>query len=286
MKTSIIQRQTKEYLNYCEFVRNMSPQTIRSKKWLLLRHFSQECCVSDLQELDNSHINKWIAKQIARGVSGRTVNGRLSHIKAMIKYHRDMGLKISVKLPLIVKVKELPPRQVFFTRAQIHKALKYANDLEWLLIRICFDTGMRLGELTYLKLENVSGCELRYIGKGRKARRSFICQDTRDRLEAYCIKYEIQDYLWKSPMRWDGLPYSLEEIRRLMKRPFEYAGLKGFYPHALRHSFGTDIQRNGASIPEAQKLLGHSKYETTERYLHNLDNRLGELFAKYKKAVV
>jgi site-specific recombinase XerD len=281
MKTSPIQRQLNEYLNYCELVRVMSKQTMMSKKHILT-HFSKECGVSDLQEFDNQKMNKWIASQVASGITGRTVNGRMNHVVTMIKYHREMGMIIPIKLPLVLKVPERPPRRKFYTREQIEKVLKVSNDIEWLLIRIKFDTGMRLSELTNLRLVNFNGHEVKYIGKGSKARKSFICEDTHKRLQEYCEEYKIDDFLWRSPASRKGLPYSTDEIRYIMRRPFYAVGYMDFYPHALRHSFGTDIQKNGATVAEAQQLLGHSKIETTERYLHGLDDKLEELFVKYK----
>lgn len=67
-----------------------------------------------------------------------------------------------------------------------------------------------------------------------------------------------------------------------MREAFTEAGFDDFYPHALRHSFATDIQNKGAELLEMQMMLGHSNAQTTERYLHGLDGRQQALFSKYK----
>lgn len=278
-----IYEQLQEYLNYCEFVRVMSKQTIASKKFIL-RHFENDCGVDDLRKFDNQKMNQWIAGQVKSGIAGRTVNTRLNHIVTMIKYHREMGMLIPIKLMLVQKVPELPPRRTYYSREEINKVLEISNDTQWLMIRIAFDTGMRLSELTHLRIQNFEGNRVDYVGKGSKARRSFICNDTLERLDLYCRSHGIDDYLWRSPSKDDGSPYCLDEMRYIMRKAFDRAGIDGFYPHALRHSFGTDIQCNGATVAEAQQLLGHSQIETTERYLHDLDNKLGDLFMKYKPA--
>ena len=63
--------------------------------------------------------------------------------------------------------------------------------------------------------------------------------------------------------------------------PFLRAGFEGFYPHALRHSFATNLQMKGATVSEIKEMIGHSSVATTERYLHGFDGRLKELFDRY-----
>ncbi len=290
-----IHAQVEEYLYYCRFVRNMSEQTMVSKYHVFL-HFEKDCGVQDLKDFDNKQMNQWIAGLVASGtLAGRSINTKIAHVKAMIKYHREMGLVIPVKLPIIEDVPEDPPRRVFYTREQIWQVLALANDLQWLLIRIKFDTGMRISELQHLQVSNlrkreVKGLvmnEISYIGKGRKLRKSYICDDTMEKLEHFISTRKIEGYLWPSPDRYHrkGLPYGKDQIRRIMSEPFLAAGFADFYPHAMRHSFGTDIENNGASYQEAQRLLGHSRIETTQGYLHALNGREGELFQKYKQGM-
>lgn len=235
-----------------------------------------------MQQFTNKHFNAWVEYQLKSGVSGRTVNTRASHIIAMVKWMKDMDYSMQLRVSLIHKVKEDPPRRHFFTREQIEKAKRHAFEMEWLLISIMFDSGLRLSELTNLRLENIKGREVRIIGKGRKARQTFITEPTRQRIDRWVTRKNIDDYMWPSPMYRDGRPYSTDEIRYIMSRPFERAGIEGFYPHAIRHSFGTDLQRNDAPLMAIQSLLGHSSVATTEKYLHGLDNRLEDTYDKYK----
>lgn len=276
-----IDKQIDEYLNYCENVRRMSEQTLHSKRWIC-REFLKTIKIDSLSELSNKHINEWIAEQTARGCSGRTINSRLVNLVAMLRYFQDMGVSFpKLKLRLIIKCKEQPPRRVYYTREQIEQVLRYADHLEWLLIKLCFDCGLRISELRNLRLMNLNGRMVTFIGKGSKARESYMSEEARSRLDDWIQRNRISDFIWvRTPGKNE--PMSVEDIRYLMKKPFYQAGLKNFYPHALRHSFATDIQKHGASLMETKEMLGHARIETTERYVHGLEGHLEYFFDKYK----
>lgn len=276
-----IDKQIDEYLNYCENVRRMSEQTLHGKRWIC-REFLKTIKIDSLSELSNKHINEWIAEQTARGCSGRTINSRLVNLVAMLRYFQDMGISFpKLKLRLIVKCKEQPPRRVYYTREQIEQVLRYADHLEWLLIKLCFDCGLRISELRNLRLMNLNGRMVTFIGKGSKARESYMSKEAKNRLDDWIQRNRISDFIW---VRTSGKnePMSVEDIRYLMRKPFYQAGFKNFYPHALRHSFATDIQKHGASLMETKEMLGHARIETTERYVHGLEGHLEYFFDKYK----
>lgn len=276
-----IDKQIDEYLNYCENVRRMSEQTLHGKRWIC-REFLKTIKIDSLSELSNKHINEWIAEQTARGCSGRTINSRLVNLVAMLRYFQDMGISFpKLKLRLIIKCKEQPPRRVYYTREQIEQVLRYADHLEWLLIKLCFDCGLRISELRNLRLMNLNGRMVTFIGKGSKARESYMSEEARSRLDDWIQRNRISDFIWvRTPGKNE--PMSVEDIRYLMRKPFYQAGFKNFYPHALRHSFATDIQKHGASLMETKEMLGYARIETTERYVHGLEGHLEYFFDKYK----
>ena len=276
-----IDKQIDEYLNYCENIRRMSEQTLHGKRWIC-REFLKTIKIDSLSELSNKHINEWIAEQTARGCSGRTINSRLVNLVAMLRYFQDMGISFpKLKLRLIIKCKEQPPRRVYYTREQIDQVLKYADHLEWLLIKLCFDCGLRISELRNLRLMNLNGRMVTFIGKGSKARESYMSREAKTRLDDWIQRNRISDFIWvRTPGKNE--PMSVEDIRYLMRKPFYQAGFKNFYPHALRHSFATDIQKHGASLMETKEMLGHARIETTERYVHSLEGHLEYFFDKYK----
>lgn len=280
-----IYTQIEEYLDYCR-ARQFTKQTMDTKTRVLTK-FAELGLVDDMQKLTNKDINKWMAMQssgAATGnkISGRTINGRLNHIVAFIKYLRDMDYDISVKTRLIEPAKEKPPRRSWFTREQVERVLENAKPMEKLLISLTFDSGLRATELRNLRLKNINGREMNIVGKGNKAGTVFMTPRTKLWMNEWINNKGITDYLWPSPAYDDGRPYSIDELRYRMRREFERVGIEGFYLHAMRHSFATDIQTRGASISQAQRLLRHSNSATTEVYLHALDNGMIGVYDQLK----
>jgi len=277
------EEQLNEYLDYCKNIRRMSPQTIHGRKWIS-RSLLESVKINSIEEISNQHINDWIAEQTARGCSGRTVNSRLTAVVAMLRYFHDMGIATpNLRMRLLIKQKEMPPRRVYYSKEQIEQVLRYADRLEWLLIRICFDCGLRISELRNLRLQDFNGCRVSFLGKGSKAREAYINEQTRKRLDDWIEREKITDYLWTVDTRSLGRRHiCVEEIRYLMRRPFYKAGFKNFYPHALRHSFATDLVNNGAPLEITKEMLGHSNISTTERYVHSFEGHLSEYFKTYK----
>ena len=278
-----IEKQLNEYIDYCENVRRMSAQTIHGKKWVC-KSLLESVKINSIEELTNQHINEWVMEQTARGCSGRTVNTRLVCLIAMLRYFQDMGVVMpNCKIRFIVKQKEMPPRRVHYTKEQIEQVLKFADRLEWLLIRVCFDCGLRISELRNLRLMNVNGQQVTFIGKGSKSREAYLSEEAKDRLDDWAQRERITDYLWEITTK-SGTKHHLtvEEIRYRMRKPFYQAGFMNFHPHALRHSFATDVVENGAPLEIAKEMLGHSNVATTERYVHSFEGHLSEYFKKYK----
>ena len=286
-----IYAQVNEYLEYCEFVKQVSPMTLTAKKSCYKQFIEQSRC-RDLEELDNADYNRWVKAQAKKGISPRTINMRSAHIVCLIKYHREMGMTIPIKLPLIQKLKEGPVRRVFYLRDDIAKVLsaidldaeddfeRRQNLMDWLLIRVCFDTGLRITELRNLQLDSFNGRQINFIGKGFKERKVWIATETYEYLQEWIEVADVTDWLWVNEYHRH---LCNDELRIRMRKVFEKAGYDNFYPHALRHTFGTDIQKQGATLLEMQQMLGHARAETTERYIHGLEGEQEKLFNHYRE---
>lgn len=271
-----------EYYEHCKYIRHFTDDTMKGKI-SSLNHFVKYMQPKALEELTNDMITRWITVQAKAGNGPRTVNNRLKHLRAMIKYfeeEKDLTIP-GVKLCRIKKQKEQTPNRQAYKREEIYEALHYADRQMWLMIKICFDCGLRINELRQMRLEDMDGRQLLVRGKGRKNRFVLLSEEVLIRMQDYIKKYQITDWIWPSP-RLAGRPANVEYIRRKMKEVFAAADIPNFCPHELRHSYATDLKHLGASTRSIQAGLGHTSERITEMYLHDLDASAIEELYKLK----
>lgn len=277
-----MEKQIKDYLAYCEEVRGMSNTTMSMKRDVLAR-FVGVTGILRLEDLTNEVFNKWVAHESARKISPRSINMYNAIVVAMVRYYREMGLSIPINLVLVKKLKEERVRRNFYTFEEIERVITMTDERVGLIVRVMFETGMRIAEVTKLRRVNFDERRIEFIGKGRKYREVYITENTLKLLEGYIKRNGIKDDLWGLyEYGGNGEAPTTNTVRNWLKLAFREAGFVDFYPHALRHSFATDLQRRGASVAEIKEMIGHENIATTERYLHGFDGKMRELFDKYR----
>lgn len=70
-------------------------------------------------------------------------------------------------------------------------------------------------------------------------------------------------------------------LRDLVEGVGHAAGLKGVSPHDLRHAFASRLLRDGATIADVQRALGHESPQTTMIYLHGDPGRVGQFMRQF-----
>ncbi len=143
------------------------------------------------------------------------------------------------------------------------------------IIEVLFSCGLRVSELTNLKLSNLYIEEqyIRVMGKGSKERLVPISPRALDELSYWFsdrnvmkIKPGEEDYVF---LNRRGHHLTRTMILIMIKRYALDAGIKKtISPHTLRHSFATSLLEGGADLRAIQAMLGHESIGTTEIYTH------------------
>ncbi len=137
------------------------------------------------------------------------------------------------------------------------------------LITTALQTGMRKGEIFKLKWENLS-FEYRYINilesKSGKARKIPIT----DKLLIILKKLEhTSEYVFVNPETNE--PYN--NIDKSFHSLMQNSNIKNFRFHDFRHTVATRLVDKGVPLPVVKEILGHSKIETTMRYVHTTEEQ-------------
>jgi site-specific recombinase XerD len=141
-----------------------------------------------------------------------------------------------------------------------------------LLMLFC---GLRSCEVLSLKLTelDLESQRLRVIGKGDKERILPFPQRLGDALRRY-IRYErpvdsesCQLFVVLQGNRL-GQSMTRAGLRRLFRYKREITGISRARAHVFRHSFGTNMARQGVGLPVLQKMMGHANFKITLRYIN------------------
>ena len=146
------------------------------------------------------------------------------------------------------------------------------NAVTILIIKLLIVTGLRISELTNLKVRNVSsdGSQILVQGKGSKERIVFVPnRELQEEFQRFC-KERSDDGSIASPLFLNTVGRRLraatfrKRLRALSKRLDVEPHLT---PHRFRHSAATLLIEEGIDIRMVQALLGHANLKTTEIYV-------------------
>ena len=209
-----------------------------------------------------------------RGDAPLTIRRKLSAIASFYAFLQDTGqitLNPARGVPLPKIAKALP---ACLSDEQVRRLLE-AVHTPWhrAVISLLLFAGLRRSEVAAITLDDLDleTGQLLVRGKGTKQRvvplMSVVVEAIREYLS--CRPQTKSPHLFVS--RVGGRPIHGRVVGRMLARVLEEAGLdqEGITPHRIRHTFATQLIRNGVDVRTVHELLGHADLQTTARYLHS-----------------
>jgi integrase/recombinase XerD len=141
------------------------------------------------------------------------------------------------------------------------------------LVDLLFATGLRVGEVSSLNVQDFFMREsvYRVKGKGGRDRLAVVVDEETVRVQRKYLEARAQIET-RSPalfLNSSGMRLTTQGIANVIARLREAAGIKRHVtPHMLRHTVATLLLRNGVDIRIVQEFLGHASIATTQRYTH------------------
>jgi integrase/recombinase XerC len=244
----------------------------------LRAHLGGEVMGDALERLEARDFRAFLATRREEGLSAASIKLDLSALKACFRFLRDRHNIDNDAISILrgPKAKERLPRPVAEEdAARLLEAAAQSDRAPWVRARdvamftLLYGAGLRISEALSLKVGDAPlGQELRIKGKGGKTRDVPLLPLIGEAVEAYRIlcpfEGEANDPLFRS-LR--GKPLSARLVQMEMKKLTRRLAMpESATPHALRHSFATQLLAHGGDLRAVQELLGHTSIAATQRY--------------------
>ena len=278
------------FADYITVERRLAPSTCSYYIGEVTRfgRYLQTQQILEVDDIESYHVRNWQMGLLEDGESPGTITKQLAALRAWFKYlrkekycSRDIMVKITPpKMP-----KRLP---VFFRESEVEKIYSdifpntFDGELDKLVLRILYETGMRRSELASLTMDNIdlTALTIKVRGKRNKERiipienelaqnisRYFALRNKRE--EELRMQNEHYSPTPRLLINGKGRPVSEGMIYLIVERYMSgISNAERTSPHVFRHTFATHMLNEGANIDAIKELLGHSDLVATEVYTY------------------
>lgn len=211
--------------------------------------------------------NKYIAKSISR---------KLNSVKTFFRYLKAENLVTEDPAAFVAhpKYEVAPPR---ILSKMEYRALRDASrdDIRIAaIIELLLQTGMRIGELARLQVEDAKEREIKIRAFESHPERIIPLNEAgKKSLDRY-LNIRPKTKIKNIFVTKNGKPLLVRNIRAIIDRFFKIADVKNTTVNALRHTFIAHQLMSGASVVLIQKLVGHKRLSTTEKYLEIVKDKV------------
>jgi integrase/recombinase XerC len=284
----------KNFLNYLQYEKRFSDHTITSYKTDLEQYISfleKESDGLKPEKATHRDIRSWLSELIEQKQSARSVNRKISSLRAFYKYLvstssvednpmiKVSAPKLSRKLPVFIPENHL---EVLFNNLELAEDFKGIRDR--LILEMFYSTGIRLSELIELKHSGIDLYErqIKVIGKGNKQRIIPMIPGLVNTFNQYLkhktnrYEFNIDDFVFVTDKGKKVYPKFVYRVVNFYLSSTTTVSQRS--PHILRHSFATHMLDKGADLNAIKEILGHSNLSATQVYTHNTVDKLKKVY--------
>jgi integrase/recombinase XerC len=270
------------FVQYIESERRLSQATVIKYSDVLAEFSSfliEGCQINEIEQISHLDIREWQIQLSQNGNSASTIKTKLVCLRSFFKFLRRQGWMTTDVMAKVVTPKTAKHLPVFFTEketSQIYDSDLFGDDYEGsrdrLLLRLLYETGIRLAEVVGLAEHSVdfSAGTLKVLGKRDKERIIPLENEILHTIKCYfSLKRQMGFGSEVFFMRSDGTPFTRYDVYKTVKKYMSlFSHADKISPHVFRHSFATHMLNDGADIGAIKELLGHTDLSATEVYTH------------------
>lgn len=223
-----------------------------------------------IRKVTTDDVREYLANyQGLNDCSKTTIDNIRRNISSFFTWLEEEDYIIKSPMRRIHKIKTTKTVKEVISDEEIEKMRDKCKNLRDLaIIDLLYSTGIRIGELVRLNVDDIDFEERECIvfGKGDKERRVYFDAKTKIHLMGYInSRSDTNPALFVTlDAPYDRLQISGVEIR--LRRLGRELGINKVHPHKFRRTMATRAIDKGMPIEQVQKLLGHSQIDTTMHY--------------------
>jgi integrase/recombinase XerD len=155
------------------------------------------------------------------------------------------------------------------------------------ILELLYGSGLRASELVGLRPGDVDLQAQLLVCSGKRSRQRLVPlgDAARRAIETYLADARPRLVRGADPgvlfVSARGRALGRQGLWRIVRGHARARGIRGGFPHALRHSFASHLLEGGADLRSVQALLGHADIGTTEIYTHLPTDAVRRLYRRF-----
>ncbi|VAW14524.1 hypothetical protein MNBD_BACTEROID05-1144, partial [hydrothermal vent metagenome] len=235
---------------------------------------------NNLEQIDALMIRQYLSRRL-KSVRPSTVNREWSMLKSMFNRAFEWGLFSGLNpTNSIKKLSENNERTRWLKEEEQEVLLSNCQGMTKIIVLVALKTGMRWGEITSLKWRQTPNSNYvdfqsniifvhESLSKSKKSRYIPLSDSIISALEKLPRQAGTDYIFWNQKTE-----RRMRTIRSSFDKALKKSEIDDFKFHDLRHTFASQLVRNGVDLYVVQKLLGHANPKMTQRYAHLSSDQL------------
>lgn len=229
-----------------------------------------------LQEIGKDELEAFLKKLSSDGYTPKSLSRKINSIKTFYRFLKNQnGITVNPAAEITHPKYEVKPPRILSKME--YRALRDAcrgDTRTYAIVELFLQTGVRIGELAALSVEDIKEKELIIQPQENHPQRVIPLNKA--------AKTAVDKWLTIRPktdsgalfVTKTGRPLLVRNIRTTIDRYFKLAGIEGAKVNDLRHTFIAHHLASGTPLTMISELVGHKRLATTEKYLELVKDKM------------
>ncbi len=275
-----------EFVNHLKGKKRASATVLAYGKDIeqLIKYLAEELKKAQVHEVKAEDIRTFLSKLEKTGYTQKSISRKLNSTKTFFRYLKVQEYITDDPASLVdhPKFETKPPRILSPIEYRALRDAARDDSRIAAIIEILLQTGIRIGELADLRIDDI------YFSENAKEGTLFVrAMENRNERTVPMNKAAesaLKKYIEIRPKTTNkalfvtktGKPLLVRNIRTAIDRFYRKAGISKAKVNDLRHTWVAHHLQSGASLVLISKVAGHKRLSTTERYLPLVEIPKGE----------